>query len=124
MSGEPTLVTGAAPAISSDGRSLAYCYRSVIFPEGYGDPSSYEDDASYCPGVLSDEMVVQEIPFGDPSPLIHTESNPRVALYTSSLGLDIDRDGSHVTFVSRADKNGTNYDQSHEVFYATMTSGT
>lgn len=120
----PNLVTGAAPAISADGLSLAYCLRRVIFPDGYpgGDYSPYEDERSYCPSVEEDEMVVHEIPFGDRSPLINTESNPRDALFTSSMGLDIDENGSHVTFVSRADKDGTNYDRSHEVFYATMTS--
>lgn len=121
--GEETLTTGAVPAISADGLWLAYYRRDVSFREGYSDPSEYEEGETYCPCVEKDEVEVRRIPRGDISRLIETSDNPVCPEYTSSIGLGIARDASHITFVSRANKVGRNADLSHEVYYATLLSG-
>lgn len=115
--GEP-LTTGAVPAISSDGRWLAYYRRDVLFPEGYGDPGEYEEDETHCPFVQKDEVQVRRIPRGDVSNLIFAGGYPGTA-YTPAMGLGISQDASHATFISRADIVRRNMDRSHEVYYAT-----
>lgn len=117
---EAPLRTGAVPALSSDGRSLAYYRRDVVFPWGYGDPEGYLDGEVYCPCVDRDEVVVHEISSGEVSPLIETVADPICPVYTPSMGLGLAEEGAYVALVSRANKAARNADLSHEVYYATL----
>lgn len=108
--GEETLTTGVVPAISCDGRWLAFNRREVSFPEGYGDTSTYEGDETHCPNVEKDVVEVRRLPGTDISDLIETIDDSNCPFREQNMRLGIARDASHITFVSRANK----------LYYATL----
>lgn len=101
---EETLATGVVPAISCDGRWLVYNRREVSFPEGYGDPSTYEGGETHCPNVEKDVVEVCRLPGTDISDLIETIDDSTCVARGQNMRLGIARDASHITFVSRANK--------------------
>lgn len=115
--GEPVLSTSVVPSISADGKWLAFYLREVSFPEGYGDPSVYEEGETYCPWVLKDDVQVRRIPDGETSDLIEGAESAVYPIYTSTMSLALAEEARYLTFVSRADIVGRNPDWNHQVFY-------
>ncbi len=119
---EPVLTTGAVPALSADGRWLAYYLRDVTFREGYGDPDEYEEGETYCPHVQSDDVVICQIPSGSRSRVIGSGAEMIQPEYTPAMGLALSEHAHHVCFISRTNNADSNPDLSHEVYYGTVVS--
>lgn len=119
--GDVELTTGALPALSPDGRWLAYYQCTFSFPEGYGDPSSYAPGETHCPRVIREGYIAQRLPHGETVPIIETvwEEEECVA-HTSSGSMALASNAAYSAFISRDDKVGMNPDRSHEVYFATQ----
>lgn len=115
--GEQTLNTGVAPSLSADGAYVAYQRRIVTFPEWPEPHDPSDDGTTYCPAVLSDDVIVQELPRGDTSLMIEAEPNPVPAPYNSSFGVACANNGQQVAFIATCDKEGRNPDYHAQVFY-------
>lgn len=104
-----TMQTGVHPAISGNGRWLAYYKRTVRFFEGY------PDEEPHCPTIGQEDLVVaRRIPIGEE--VMVTPASECVK-HSHSLGLDVNNDATSVAFLSARDV-GDNPDGSHEVFIA------
>jgi hypothetical protein len=119
---EEVLITGVTPAISPDGNWLAYYIRNVSFPEGYSNPELREDDRTYCPTILKDEIQIRQLSGDDISDLLYpVEHRSSCIPYVSTMGIALSQDANHIVFITTVDKNGRNPDESHEVYYASKS---
>ena len=117
---DTVLTTGIVPTISPDGRWVAYQRSSLAFRHNYADREEYVEGETYCPKVVHETVVVQQLPRGETSIVMDSGSDEDCVPYTSRTSLSIANEAASVAINSRLDQTGSNPDNSHEIFLATL----
>lgn len=114
------LTTGHVPAISPDGRWVAFQQTSLAFRHNYANPDEYVEGQTYCPKIVQEKVVVQQIPRGETSTILDSGFDMGWVDYSSRPGVSISNEAECVAINTRRNPTGNNPDCSHEIFLATL----